>query len=215
VPTHVQLRTIVYDFLGADTGRISAANVTHFLNIAQRELCERDDLPFAEGTTTTLMSLDTRAAAVPSNFSRPWVLQYVDPDDGESWITLQQRDHDWILTNYGPLDTQSSGKPQYYSVFDDSFQLAPTPNFAGVSLQVAYYKILTDLSADGDTNDLTNRWWPLLVYKTLALMSAVLLEDDRIDLWETAFQRELNRIRSETNRRLVAGSEVQAMREPG
>lgn len=213
--TLTELQDAIDDTLGESVVSLPDASKTRMINMAQHELCRMDDFPWQEATVTTAIAAGTRAYALPAGFSRPWFYQYIDPSNSENTITMEEKDWDEMLVQYGALQTQSSGRPEFYAIWAGSLNLFPTPDFTG-NIYGNYYKILTDLSAGADHNDLTDIWWPLLLYKSLALCSAYLLEDERATaLWEAAYQGELKKVREEVNRRLRAGRGLEQLQEPG
>lgn len=218
--TLTELQTALKDLLGVDDGRISTANQTLCLNLAQRRLCAQYDLPFSEGTALLATVAGTRTIAVPATpvstlqFSRPWVFAYTDPTNSSKYVFMKERDHDWILNEYGIAASQSTGEPLYYSVYADQFWLGPTPSTTH-DLSLWYYGCPKDLSAGSDTNNLTIYWWPLLLFKACSVACAYMLEDDRVQLWEGAFKQEMDARLNETNRRLRAGRGLEQLMEAG
>lgn len=219
MPTHLNLRTYLLDFLGTTVGRTPATYLTLCLNIAQRNICREWNLPFNEEDVSLSLVAGTRTVAIPDGsveleFARPWLIQYTDPDDATKWIIADERRYDFMLETYGNDAAHSTGDPIHYAVFDDLIYFGPTPK-RNITAKMTYYGILKDLSADGDNNDLTNRWWPLLLYKAAAIISAFMFEADQVQLYESAFKQELDRVLSDHERRTFGGQELSQMIEAG
>jgi hypothetical protein len=178
--THVELRDRLGDWIGANSKRISQAVRTDILNIAQKELCRQWDLSFNEQLDTFDTVAGQNAYDLPSDFSRPYEMQYLDPDSQGvhtlSFLLLDEFD------NLYP-DPTKTAKPGHYTTWSGQLYLGKTPDQV-LTIHRAYYRYLPDLSADGDHTALTDKAWEVLLFKALGDMTRYGLEDERIPVWQ-------------------------------
>lgn len=97
---------------------------------------------------------------------------------------------------------QSSGDPTRYAVVDGSL-LLDRPG-AGNSLSLRYISELSDLSADGDENDVLTKYPSIYVYGALAHHGAI-TGDSRANGWTTKYEVEKKRAQKDSNTMRQAG----------
>jgi hypothetical protein len=101
------------------------------------------------------------------------------------YVTLKA-DEDYPLEQVSPEQLVSlrrsrmraqAAAPRFYAIVGRSIEVVPTPS-AQITLDVAYYQIITSLSADGDTNWLLQYDPDLYLYTSL-LHAAPFLQDQQ------------------------------------
>ena len=208
--THVQMRTALRDWLDLDTTRLPDSIATDILNLNQRELCRLNDLSFNEISDTFVTIASTRNYAKPATWSRPHTLWYLHPTNG-SIVFLSQLSKEKFDLNFP--DSTKTALPTAYTTWGTNIQLGKTPDQI-VTINRNFYGLLADLSADGDTNGLTNDAWEVLLFKCLSDVSAYGIEDPRIPLWRSRYNEVLNALVIEQAAAQSSGRKAQS-EEPG
>ena len=206
------IRTRIQDWLSANTVRLPNAQVTAMINIVQRDLARKHDLRFFQTTDTFPTVVSTQAYSLPTGWSRPYRLWYVDSDTN-AVVEVENLAEETFDRLY-PLAT-SLGKPVSYKVWGSSLYLGPTPDRV-VTITRDYYRFPTDL-ADGDptnTNALVVAAWDVLFYGAMVEATAYMMEDPRAGLWEQRYRRAESDLVSEHARAWSSGRVAQSQ-EPG
>ena len=100
------------------------------------------------------------------------------------------------LDVYRKTNNNAVGQPVYYAMVDDSIELAPTPD-SSYTLQLTYYGKIDPLSDSNTSNFVSNDHPDVYLYGSLKHASIFLMEDERIPLFTTQFEKALEEIRLE------------------
>lgn len=104
--------------------------------------------------------------------------------------------------NYWP-DEASLGQPEYYADYDyQHWLLVPTP-IAASTMEVLYYEQPRFLGSDFQTNWLTEYAPDLLLYATLLEAAPFLKKDERIQTWQTMYDRAAQALSGEDLKRIL------------
>ena len=95
---------------------------------------------------------------------------------------------------YRKSNNNSTGQPIYYSIVDKTLELAPTPD-TSYTLQLTYYGKIDSLSDSNTTNFVSLNHPDAYLYGALKHASVFLMEDERIPLFTTQFEKALEEIR--------------------
>ena len=99
----------------------------------------------------------------------------------------------------------ATGRPGYYTVSGGNFEFFPNPDQA-YTAALLYYKRLTQLSADGDTNWLLTANPDTYLFATLVEGNTYLKDPESTALWEARLQATLTELNLEGDRRAVGQS---------
>lgn len=106
------------------------------------------------------------------------------------------------LRNYWPDEAQR-GAPQFYADYDyNHWLIAPTP-VAVANLEVLYYEMPRLLDAEFQTNWLTEYAPNLLLYGALLEATPFLKEDERIQMWQSVYDRAAQALSGEDLQRIM------------
>lgn len=106
------------------------------------------------------------------------------------------------LRNYWPNPAQT-GEPQFYADYDyQHWLIAPTPATAQ-TLEILYYEQPRFLGPDFQTNWLTEYVPDLLLYATLLEATPYLKTDERIQTWQTLYDRAAQAVNGEDLKRIL------------
>jgi len=109
---------------------------------------------------------------------------------GNPPITLEYQSPDLFFRN---LLTSTSGKPYYYTLIDNELQFAPAVD-SSYTLQMLYYAEPTFISTTQAANVFSLNYPDALLYATLAESEPYLMNDDRIQVWATMYDRAIANI---------------------
>jgi len=103
----------------------------------------------------------------------------------------------------------SKGVPRAYTLIGDEIQLAPIPD-SGYTLEMAFYEKFTPLG-DGTSGTVTNNWLTnnapdVLLYGSLLEAEPFIKNDERIQLWLSAYSGAVNKIQLADDKDRHSGS---------
>jgi hypothetical protein len=140
-------------------------------------------------TTATLSTVaNTKTLALPTDVteSRRLVLTSQDPKRVLNYIAPEK------LTENYPYST--TGIPEVYTVIGGNLEFGPTPD-AVYTLEYVYRQRLPSLVTNS-TNWLMTKWPHVYLYATLCAAAPYLGQDQRIQVWEDAYQKAVHDINS-------------------
>ena len=150
-----------------------------FVMLAQqrmsRDLRTREMLKVATTTATD------STVELPTDFLEMRELHF----QGNPPITLEYESPDKFFRD---LLTTTSGLPYYYTIIGYEFQFAPAPDSAQV-LQLLYYAEPEFISSTVASNLYLANYPDALLYATLAEAESYLMNDQRIQVWASMYDR--------------------------
>lgn len=183
IATYSELVTAIGDWLDRDD---LATRAPDFIQLAEARLNRLLEDPEMEVTSTITATGDY--TALPSDFG---AMVSVSTGDGR-------------LSAVGPVeyasyDTSVTGTPRHYTIVDGSIAFAPRNSSAVI--RMVYRRRLPALTAASPINWLLSLAPDVYLYGSLVQASAFLAEDDRLDLWKSAFDEAIAELRAEGSRR--------------
>ena len=97
------------------------------------------------------------------------------------------------LRAYRRSSSNESGTPIFYSIEGAQFLFDRTPS--GVELEILYYQKIPALSDSNPTNWLLTNHPSVYLYGSLLQSAPYLKDDERVAIWDTLYQRGLQRMR--------------------
>lgn len=119
--------------------------------------------------------------------------------------TLEKKDAEWIYYNYPTRSADST--PNYIAREADNFIFGPYPDSA-YTVKGIYWKKLTALSTDNETNWFTSNAPDLLLFASLCEAAPWIQEDARIPIWENKYALIRDRIQREDDREEFGGGPI-------
>ena len=92
-----------------------------------------------------------------------------------------------------------TGKPVYFAIVDSTLELCPTPD-VDYDLQLTYFGKIDSLSDSNTTNFVSNNHSDLYLYGALKTASIYLMDDNRVSMFHTAFEKSIEELRMENER---------------
>tara|TARA_B100001758_G_C18130226_1_gene463451 strand:- start:89 stop:712 length:624 start_codon:yes stop_codon:yes gene_type:complete len=173
-----QLKSSVADWLNR-TDLTTA--IVDFITLAEaqfnKEIRNRKMIKRATAT------IDSQYSAVPSDW-----LQTVDfVIESNPIVTLE------FVTNE-KLDKlretyTSSGTPEFYTIVGQELEVLPVPDSATLTGELTYYSKIPNLTDTATTNWLLNSNPDIYLYGTLLQSAPYLVDDSRIPVWASLYQK--------------------------
>ena len=173
-----QLKSSVADWLNR-TDLTTA--IVDFITLAEaqfnKEIRNRKMIKRATAT------IDSQYSAVPSDW-----LQTVDfVIESNPIVTLE------FVTNE-KLDKlretyTSSGTPKFYTIVGQELEVLPVPDSATLTGEITYYSKIPNLTDTATTNWLLNSNPDIYLYGTLLQSAPYLVDDSRIPVWASLYQK--------------------------
>jgi len=166
------------------------------------------------GGAATLIS-GTRDYALPSGY-----LQMVDfhlstsPITTLSYLTPENMNRMWAGSQ--------GGKPLAYTIFSDNstgtpikkVRLGPSPD-SGYTYSMMFYKKIDALSVANTTEQMLTDNPDVYLYGALLEAEPFLMNDQRVQLWATAFQESVRALQEQDNKDRHSGSAMRVMNTGG
>ena len=108
----------------------------------------------------------------------------------------------------------NQAKPNVYTIITGKVSLGPTPD-AVYTTSMLYYKTVDALSVDNTTSTMLTQNPDVYLYGSLLEAEPFLMNDQRVQLWATAFQQALADIQEQDNKDRHSGSEMRVMNTGG
>ena len=187
--TYSGLKTSIQNYLDSTESTFTSTLDT-FIQTAEERILKSVELPvFRKNVNGNLTSGNTYLS-MPDDFLSPYSLALIDGSNNYSYLLLKQVS---FIRDYTPAAT-TTGKPLYYSQFDEnSFLVAPTPD-SNYSVELHYNYRPASLTTVGDSNQswLSENAPNAMLYGSL-VEGAVFLKQtpDVVGLYESKFQEAL------------------------
>lgn len=215
--TFENLKTKIGEWLGIDQEdddeRLPLATRGDIINIVMRDYLRRRESRFGEFSDTFPTVASQKNYAVPSTWSKPGQIWYINPDTANV-VFLTYYANKQLFDKKFP-DATKTGDPEAYTIWAEEILLGKTPERV-LTLNRDYYRILAEL-VDGSPNNeniFTQQAWEYLLFASLVESTEFGIEDDRLPTWERAKGRFEFALDSEDSRRRQVGRTSQGT-EPG
>lgn len=203
ISTYTELKSAVADWLNRED---LTAVIPTFVALTEadvnRSLRVRDMMTRAE-----LNWDDSSVVPLPSDFLELYSIEQTYPPDGHVVPPLQYVGMDELKRlKVG----QPTGTPRWYTIFGGNLEVWPAPSASGYDMTLTYYAAIPALSNDDQENWLLTRAPDLYLYGALLQASPYLKNDERIAVWDGAYQRALASLRAESERSMRPATNLNA-----
>jgi hypothetical protein len=174
----------------SNLGRGSAnVLVNDWINNRQSFVCSDRNWYFLKASTTQALTEVATSTSydLPSDYKDDAIFYLIKSGETKPSV-LRIIDEKSALLRYS---TDDIGTPRWIVMKDTQYTPYPAANGA-YTLYLEYYKWLTDLKDDGDTNEITNRKPDLLIAGGTAEGFSYLQEYNDANQWERLFQKHLS-----------------------
>ena len=178
----------------ADNDGFVYAQLPRLINLAERKIARELKLQgFIRAVTTPLIT---------------GVSIYQKPDRWRDTISMKTNDGHLFsrsyeyLSNYWP-DRSATDAPKFYADYDyANWLIAPTPS-AGISLEILYYELPKMLDDTNQTNWITDYAPNLLLYAALLEATPFVKNDERIPVWQLAYDKAAQALQGEDQAKVM------------
>ena len=184
--TYSELKTNIANFLN----RSDLTNqIDFFIDATEAELNRR--LRVKDMIKRATATADGQYLSLPTDWLEAINVQI----DGNSFQPLFQQSIE-SMDIYRKSNDNVTGLPIYFALVDNTIELAPTPD-SSYTLQLTYYGTIDALSDSNTSNFISNSYPDAYLYGALKHASIYLMEDDRVALFTSQFEKALEEMRME------------------
>ena len=191
--TLATLKTAIQDYLEC-TETTFVTNLPTFIQESESRIFKLVQLPKQRKNVSGTVSSSNRFLATPSDFFAPFSLAVISSN---TYHYLDYK-HPSFIKEFAP-NTTTSGRPRYYSLFDDTaFELSPVPD-ANYDIELHYLHKPASLTsgAESGTTFLSTDFPDALVYGSLTEAAVFLKESpDVIGVFEQRFKEAIVRMKN-------------------
>lgn len=190
IATYAGLVTAITEWLARDNDATLVARVPDFITLAEakfnRELrcVQQEKRSYA---VVNLSNTEPEMLSLPSDFQtmRRVRVSSVTGKPRLEFVSGAQADE----YRYGRANT--TGQPQYFTIFGSELELIPTPDLA-YTIEMVYRSYLSGLTSTNTTNWLLTFAPDLYLYGALLESAPYIKEDERLATWTAGFSFALN-----------------------
>lgn len=184
--TYTSLVAALEDYLDRSNTEL-VARIPTFIQFAETRVArELRILAFTRAVTTSLTA-GTAIVAKPADWRETISINLGTGTNNNARNIILPRSYEY-LRSYAP-DPTVTGTPKYYADYDRKHWLfAPTPS-APSPIEVVYTALVQPLDANNQTNVLTDYAPDMLLYAALLESAPYLKNDERIAVWQGAYDR--------------------------
>ena len=182
-----QLTQLIQEYCES-TEQSFVANIPTFVQLAEERIYNSVQIPAVRKNSTGTVTADFQYMTLPSDWLSTYSLAVIDPITGE-YEYLLNKDVNYIRAAY-PSPT-ATGKPKYYSIWDnDTMLLGPTPD-DDYTLELHYYYYPASIVTAG-TSWLGDNFETVLLYGSVREGYVYLKgEQDIMNYYEQKYQESL------------------------
>ena len=209
IGTYAELQTAVANWLDRDdlTDRIP-----EFIALAEAKMNRNLRISLMENVSTAItMAGGTRDYSLPTGFTGMKEFHLTtDPVVALSYITPEMMNRMWAGSNVG--------KPQAFTLFSDAgtrkIRVGPSPD-SDYTTSMLFLKKIDNLSTTNPTETMLTDNPDVYLYGALLEAEPFLMNDERVQLWATAFQESLRALQEQDNKDRHSGSAMRVMNTGG
>ena len=177
------LKTAVANYLGRSD---LTSQIPDFITLAELRLSREIRTRKLLKSVTTSTTAGDSTVALPSDFLELRDIYL----DGNPRISLQYLSPSTFTRN---ANATVSGKPAVYTTLGQEFEFAPIPDKA-YTVELLYYFKPTPMSDSVSSNEFLANYPDALLYATLAEAEPYLMNDARIQVWSSMYDRAIANI---------------------
>jgi hypothetical protein len=184
---YTQLTQLIQEYCES-TEQSFVDNIPTFVQLAEERIYNSVQIPAVRKNSTGTVTADFQYMTLPSDWLSTYSLAVIDPITGE-YEYLLNKDVNYIRAAY-PSPT-ATGKPKYYSIWDnDTMLLGPTPD-DDYTLELHYYYYPASIVTAG-TSWLGDNFETVLLYGSVREGYVYLKgEQDIMNYYEQKYQESL------------------------
>lgn len=194
ITTYTELKSAISDFLNRDD---LDTVIPTFIDLAEARL--NREVRHWRMEDRAVATLDAQYTALPTNFLEPIRMSLTSGDTSTMEVVGVQE-----MSDLRARALNTSGKPRYYTILDQSIEVYPSPD-GEYSLEMVYFETLPALSTS-DTNWLLTNYPDAYLYGALLHSAPYLQDDARMQVWDALYQTAVSAINLDGERAKTGGS---------
>ena len=176
------------------------AQLPRLINLAERDIARALKIQGFINIVTTTMAVGQSVYAKPDRW-RDTVSMNFGVGSAQSRTPLFPRVYEFLRA-YWPEESQVA-QPKFYADYNYSnWLIAPTPDFA-YPLEISYYELPALLDDSNQTNWLSEYAPGALLHGALLQSASFLKNDERIPVWQAAYERDLQLLNGEDLQKII------------
>ena len=196
ITTYAELQSSIADWLLRDD---LTSVIPTFISLAEAKFNRRiRDYRMVKRATA---EVDTAYFAIPSDWQENIRFQLnTSPITTLEYVTPDQAAEEKRLYN-------SSGRPAFFTMIGDQFQIVPAPD-STYDAELTYYAKIPALSGSNTSNWLLEKAPDIYLYGALLEAAPYLDDDARVQVWGGLLEQSMNAIQIESDRAKTGSSSI-------
>ena len=204
ITTYSELKTAVANWLDRDD---LTARIPEFIELTEARYNRILRVRGMESEATQATASGTRSYSLPSEYLQMRSIHLAtDPITPLEYISPEMMDRIWART--------STGKSLAYTIKGDNVYLGPAPDSV-YTIKFFYYKKVPALTDSATTNTILTNSPDVYLYGSLLEAEPFLMNDQRVQLWATAFRQAIEDIQNQDDKDRHSGSELRVRNTGG
>jgi hypothetical protein len=206
--TFTSLQSDIRNYLerGGSTDPIVYEQIPRLITLAERRIARELKIQGFLAVVNTTMQSGLAVYPKPDRWRDTVSINIGTGTNNNTREQIYSRSYEYIR-EYWPDETQEA-TPEFYADYNYSnWVFAPTPD-ADYPMEVLYYELPPLLDEDTQTNWLTEYAPNLLLYAALVEATPFVKDDQRVQLWQTYYDRALAALNGEDLQKIVDRSVI-------
>jgi len=206
--TFTSLQSDIRNYLerGGSTDPIVFEQIPRLITLAERRVSRELKIQGFQTVVTTIMQSGVAVYPKPDRWRETISINIGTGTGNNTRTAIFARAYEYIR-NYWPDDT-ATGTPEFYADYNYSnWIFAPTPD-AGYPMEILYYELPPLLDEATQTNWLTEFAPNVLLYASLVEATPFVKDDQRVQLWQSYYDRALSALNGEDLQKILDRSAV-------
>jgi len=206
--TFTSLQSDIRNYLerGGSTDPIVYEQIPRLITLAERRISRELKIQGFLAVVNTTMQSGVAVYPKPDRWRDTVSINIGTGTNNNTREQIYARSYEYIR-EYWPDETQEA-TPEFYADYNYSnWVFAPTPD-ADYPMEVLYYELPPLLDEDTQTNWLTEYAPNLLLYAALVEATPFVKDDQRVQLWQTYYDRALSALNGEDLQKIVDRSVI-------
>ena len=201
--TFTSLQSDIRNYLerGGATDPIVYEQIPRLITLAERRIARELKIQGFQTVVNTTMQSGVAVYPKPDRWRDTISINIGTGTNNNTHTAVFPRSYEYVR-QYWPDETQT-GTPIFYADYNYNFWIfGPTPN-ANFPMEVLYYELPPLLDNTNQTNWLTEYAPNLLLYGALVEATPFVKDDERVQLWQSYYDRALAALNGEDLQKIV------------
>jgi hypothetical protein len=201
--TFTSLQSDIHNYLerGGATDPIVFEQIPRLITLAERRIARELKIQGFQNVVTMTMQSDVAVYAKPDRWRDTISINYGTGTGNNTRVQVYPRSYEYVR-EYWPNETETD-PPKFYADYNYNYWIfAPTPD-AAYPVEILYYELPPLLDDTNQTNWLSEYAPNLLLYGSLVEATPFVKDDQRVQLWQSYYDRALAALNGEDLQKIV------------